>query len=51
MSERYWITGVQLGCLVALQHTKSRKDMVDLIVDNQFIGDKKDLQKMLKVKK
>ena len=49
MSERYWVTGVQLGLLQQLQHDKARKDLVDLIVKNQFVGNKKDLEKMLKV--
>jgi hypothetical protein len=50
MSERYWITGVQLGILQVLSNEKG-KELIDEIVDNQFIGNKKDLEKMLKVKK
>lgn len=37
MSERYWITGVQLGCLVAWEHKKTRNGLVQEIIDNQFI--------------
>jgi len=50
MSERYWITGVQLGCLEALDNEETRKKLVDEIIDKQFIGDKEDLQKLLKDK-
>jgi hypothetical protein len=51
MSERYWITGVQLGCLVALEHSCSRANLAKEIERNQFIGTKEDLQKILKPKK
>ena len=37
MSERYWITGVQLG-LLAMEHNKTRAKFVKQIVDKQFIG-------------
>jgi hypothetical protein len=47
MTERYWITGVQLGLLQALELPKARKNLVDEIVKNQFIGDKEDLNKLL----
>lgn len=49
MSERYWITGVQLGCLIALQHQSAREDLADLIISGQFIGDKRDLKRILKL--
>lgn len=39
MSERYWITGVQLGTLQALVDEDLRKILRDEIIDNQFIGD------------
>ena len=42
MSERYWITGVQLGCLEALQNQSARKDLIDYNVfgsPTQKIGD------------
>jgi hypothetical protein len=41
MSERYLITGVQLGMLKAYADTKDLKELkklVDRIVDEQFIG-------------
>jgi len=38
MSERYWITGVQLGCLCALEKYVDREKLVNEIVDKQFMG-------------
>lgn len=37
MSERYWITGVQLGMLQELPKNE-RKKLVEKIIDDQFIG-------------
>lgn len=37
MSVRYWVTGVQLGCLIGLRHQSDREDLVDLIIDKQVI--------------
>ena len=37
MSERYWITGVQLGMLIAIQEECNRNILVDTIIDKQFI--------------
>jgi hypothetical protein len=51
MGERYWITGVQLGTLQVLPTSSMRRELINEIVDKQFIGDEKDLKKMLKVKK
>jgi len=51
MGERYWITGVQLGTLQVLPTSSMRRELIDEIVDKQFIGSKKDLEKLLKVKK
>jgi hypothetical protein len=51
MGERYWITGVQLGTLQVLPTSSMRRELIDEIVDKQFIGNKKDLEKLLKVKK
>ena len=51
MSERYWITGVQLGILIALENEMGRSNLVDNIVDKQFIGNKEDLHKLLGGKK
>ena len=47
MSERYWITGVQLGLLIALEKPK-REKLVNKMVEEQFIGNKEDLDWMLK---
>jgi len=47
MGERYWITGVQLGLLKQLQHSKAREDLINLIINNQFIGNKKGFKKTL----
>ena len=38
MSKRYWITGVQLGCLIAWEHKKTRNDLAKEIIAKQFIG-------------
>jgi hypothetical protein len=51
MGERYWITGVQLGTLQVLPTSSMRRELIDEIVDKQFIGSKKDLEKMLKARK
>lgn len=37
MGGRYLISGVQLGILVGLQDYEDRKEMVDKIVNNQFV--------------
>ena len=50
MSERYWITGVQLGMLLAFQKTRMpnrANELIEEIIDKQFIGDKEDLDKLL----
>jgi len=38
VSERYWITGVQLGLLQAMPDEKDRKELVMKIIDKQFVG-------------
>lgn len=38
ISERYIITGVQLGLLYVEPNEKKRKKLVDEIIDKQFIG-------------
>jgi len=37
MSERYWITGVQLGILEATQNENDRIEIVSSITDKRFI--------------
>ena len=43
MSERYWVTGVQLGMVVALDTFEERKKLMESIIDKQFIGNKQPL--------
>ena len=38
MSERYWITGVELGLLKAINIASERVILVEEITDKQFIG-------------
>jgi hypothetical protein len=49
MSDRYWITGVQLGLLVTLEHKNDREDLINLISNGQYIGKKGDLKRILKL--
>ena len=46
--ERFFITGVQLGMLQAMNNEDDRKKLVDEIVENQFIGNKEKFEKLLK---
>ena len=43
MSERYLVTGIQLGLLIATKSKQARKEIVDVIVDRQFIGNSDDI--------
>jgi hypothetical protein len=38
MGERYLVTGVQLGMLIALPTQADREELVNNIIDNQHIG-------------
>ena len=38
MGERYFVTGVQLGMLIAMEIYKDRENLVEEIIDHQFIG-------------
>ena len=38
MSERYLVSGAQLGTLLALEEKEQRQKIVDEIIDKQFIG-------------
>jgi len=51
MGERYLVTGVQLGCLVAFQDEGQRQEFVDSIIDGQFVGntDNTDVEKDAKL--
>ncbi len=38
MSERYWLTGVQLGMLVGIEKVEERMNLADDIINTQFTG-------------
>jgi len=38
MGERYLVTGVQLGLLTVTPDEKTRDKLVNVIVDEQFVG-------------
>lgn len=42
MGERYLVTGVQLGLLIANPDELARKILVDEIIDKQFVGNDND---------
>jgi len=46
MGGRYWITGVQLGMLLSKIGQKEKKEIMDEIVDNQYLGTEEELKKM-----
>jgi len=51
MSERYWISGVQIGMIIAYLDCGNQMTIIQLlkdIEDGQFIGNTKDLKEMLK---
>ena len=48
MSERYWITGAQLGCLAAFPEKIERKELVKKIINKQFIGNCENLEEQKK---
>jgi len=48
VSERYWISGVQLGCLIVWEHKRRREVLVKEVIERQFIGTEKDLKEKLK---
>jgi len=50
MSERYWVSGVQLGILLTADSLtiKQRNQMIQEIIENQFIGNKHEIRKLLK---
>ncbi len=50
MSERYWITGVQLG-LLKLGVQGSAEDVIKKVVDEQFIGNYRTDKEQLAFKK
>jgi len=37
MSERYWVTGVQLGLLQVIPEEKARRKLVNKIINEQFV--------------
>jgi len=50
MGERYWISGVQLGMLIAIPNEEERKKVVDEIIDKQFIGNTETYKKLTEKK-
>jgi hypothetical protein len=44
MGGRYYLTGVQLGILMANTDEKTRMKILQDIMDNQYLGDKEDLE-------
>lgn len=48
MSERYYITGVQLGMLIASPEHKGRHKIADEIIDKQYLGTKQEFEKSQK---
>lgn len=38
MGERYWVTGVQLGLLQVLRTEEKRKQVIEEIIEKQFLG-------------
>lgn len=50
MSERYLVTGVQLGMLKALTDESDIHHLIDNIIDNQFVGNSyKNIQDDVKI--
>lgn len=51
MSERYWVTGCQLGLLMSIPNKKDRQKVGNKVIDKQFIGNyptDKDKEQFLK---
>ena len=49
MSERYWISGVQLGVIIGLSEKDSIiREFCEDIIEKQFLGNKEDLDLMIK---
>lgn len=44
MGNRYWITGVQLGMLIALAKNKEIKDLLNFVLKNQYLCEAEDLE-------
>ena len=40
MGSRYYITEVQLRMLIAMDYRKSRQELSEEIIDNQYLGEK-----------
>jgi len=54
MGNRYYITGVQLGMLQAfceLGETYAAQNLIEKIINEQYIGNRKDLKRVLRRKK
>jgi len=46
MGNRYWITGVQLGMLIALAENKELQDLLGKVLENQYLCEAKELQEL-----
>jgi len=46
MGNRYWITGVQVGILIALAKNKDVEDLLKKILDNQYLCEAEELSKL-----
>jgi hypothetical protein len=49
--ERYWISGVELGMLLAFiegEQDRKAKELIEEIIDKQYLGTKEDFDKIVK---
>jgi hypothetical protein len=47
MGSRYFITGVQIGILLTELEEKSKKDLLNEILERQYIGEKEQFDKLI----
>jgi len=50
MGGRYYLTGVQLGMLMSIPEESVRMKLLQEIMDNQYLGDKEEFDKLTKKK-
>ena len=48
MGGRYYLTGVQLGMLMSIPEESVRMKLLQEIMDNQYLGDKEEFDKLTK---
>ena len=51
MGDRYWITGVQLGMLIALAENIEVQKLLGQIAEEQYLCEESELNKSMEVKK